>query len=88
MKGKNLWKDIRAYDASDLEQWMEQSVSSRIWFANETGRPSDGVRTLERCWADWANVTDPYLHSSLLLLRSKRGIVRSSLSLRNATQSR
>lgn len=65
MKGKNLWKDIRAYDASDLEQWMEQSVSSRIWFANETGRPSDGVRTLERCWADWANVTDPYLHSSL-----------------------
>lgn len=65
MTGKNLWKGIRAYDASDLEQWMEQSVSSRIWFANETGRPSHGVRILERCWADWANVTDPYLHSSL-----------------------
>lgn len=65
MKIKNLWKDIRAYDASDLEQWMEQSISSRIWFANETGRPSDGVRILERCWVDWANVTAPHLHPSL-----------------------
>ena len=65
MKIKNLWKDIRAYDASDLEQWMEQSISSRIWFANETGRPSDGVRILERCWDDWAKVTAPHLHPSL-----------------------
>src|ERR1043166_3744533 len=25
-KAKRLWKDVRAYDASDLEQWLEQSL--------------------------------------------------------------
>ncbi|WP_205950659.1 HigA family addiction module antitoxin [Pantoea stewartii] len=65
MKGKKLWKDIRAYDASDLEQWMEQSLAAQTWFANQTDRPSNGVRTLERCWSDWANVAAPALHPSL-----------------------
>ncbi len=65
MKGRGLWKDVRAYDASDLEQWMEQSLAAQTWFANQTDRPSDGVRTLERCWSDWANVTEPALHPSL-----------------------
>jgi len=34
MKDKKLWKDIRAYDASDLEQWIERSLAAQIWFAN------------------------------------------------------
>ena len=64
-KAKKLWKDIRAYDSSDLEQWMEQSPAAQIWFANQTDYPSNGVRTLERCWNDWANVATPPLHASL-----------------------
>jgi len=65
MKAKKLWKDVRAYDASDLEQWMEQSLAAQTWFANQTNHPAHGVRTLERCWDDWANVADPVLHPSL-----------------------
>lgn len=65
MKAKKLWKDVRAYDASDLEQWMEQSLAAQTWFANQTNRPSSGVRTLERCWNDWANVAAPPLHPAL-----------------------
>lgn len=64
MKAKNLWKDVRAYDSSDLEQWMEQSLAAQTWFANQTNSPSWGVRTLERCWDDWANVAVPALHAS------------------------
>lgn len=71
MKAKKLWKDVRAYDASDLEQWMEQSLASQTWFANQTARPSSGVRTLDRCWTDWANVTDPALHPSLFSTANK-----------------
>ncbi|MFQ2049227.1 HigA family addiction module antitoxin [Aeromonas veronii] len=67
MKEKNLWKDVRAYDSSDLEQWMEQSLAAQTWFANQAARPSDGVRTLERCWEDWASVTHPVLHPSLFI---------------------
>jgi addiction module HigA family antidote len=65
MKTKKHWKDVRAYDASDLEQWMEQSLAAQTWFANQTDRPANGVRTLEHCWDDWANGADPVLHPSL-----------------------
>lgn len=64
-KKKKLWKDVRVYDASDLEQWLEQSLAAQTWFANQTNRPSSGVRALDRCWDDWANVTIPSLHPSL-----------------------
>ena len=76
MKGKKLWKDIRAYDASDLEQWVEQSLAAQTWFANQTDRPSNGVRTLERCWSDWADVAAPALHPSLFATANEAWNVR------------
>ncbi len=64
-KAKGLWRDVRAYDASDLEQWLEQSLPAQAWFANETHTAAQHVRSLDRCWADWANVTTPALTGSL-----------------------
>jgi hypothetical protein len=39
-KAKQLWKDVRAYDASDLEQWLEQSLPAQAWFAYERHIPA------------------------------------------------
>ncbi|VVE51245.1 addiction module antidote protein, HigA family [Pandoraea iniqua] len=64
-KAMGLWKDIRAYDASDLEQWLEQSLPAQTWFANETQNPSVHVRSLDKCWADWAGVSTPPLSGAL-----------------------
>jgi addiction module HigA family antidote len=64
-RDKALWKDVRAYDSSDLEQWLEQSIAGQAWFANETHRPSTGIRCLDKCWADWADVASPPLAHSL-----------------------
>jgi hypothetical protein len=64
-KAKGLWKDVRAYDASDLEQWLEQSLPAQAWFANERHIPAQHVRSLDKCWADWANVSDPPLTGAL-----------------------
>lgn len=64
-QAKALWKDVRAYDSSDLEQWLEQSLAGQAWFANETRRPSKGIRSLDRCWADWADVAEPPLVGTL-----------------------
>ncbi|MCB1838640.1 MAG: HigA family addiction module antidote protein [Alphaproteobacteria bacterium] len=64
-KAKRKWKDVRAYDSCDLEQWMEQSIAAQTWFANETLRPSNGVRTLDKCWRDWADVASPSLDGVL-----------------------
>jgi len=64
-KSEGAWRDVRAYDSSDLEQWLEQSLPAQAWFANETRTPSNEVRSLDKCWADWANVATPPLPGSL-----------------------
>jgi addiction module HigA family antidote len=62
---KKIWKDVRAYDSSDLEQWLEQSIAGQAWFANETQRPSRDIRTLDKCWSEWSEVSDPPLSGAL-----------------------
>lgn len=64
-KAEGSWMDVRAYDSSDLEQWLEQSLPGQAWFANETGVPAKDVRSLDKCWVDWANVAIPPLPGSL-----------------------
>ncbi len=59
------WKSVRAYDASDLEQWLEQSLQAQRWLSDQMGKPSDGVFSLEERWQTWASVTDPELSKEL-----------------------
>lgn len=81
-KAKGLWKDVRAYDASDLEQWLEQSLPGQAWFANETHIPAQHVRSLDKCWADWACVSTPPLTGSLFnsAIEATKRLVHSRLS--------
>lgn len=62
-----LWRDVRAYDSSDLEQWLEQSIAAQTWFADEIGQNSQGVHSLDKCWMKWASVSNPQLPGSLFL---------------------
>ena len=55
------WKGVRAFDASDLEQWLEQAVLAQLWFAKQLNRPTSGYETLERVWHRWANASEPHL---------------------------
>lgn len=55
------WKAIRAFDASDLEQWLEQSVPAQIWLAEQIAPPVSGYETLEQAWRRWANASVPHL---------------------------
>ncbi|MGE0769429.1 MAG: HigA family addiction module antitoxin [Hyphomicrobiaceae bacterium] len=64
-KALGEWKDVRAYDASDLEQWLEHSAPAQIWLAERLGIPVSGYRSLGQCWFDWANATDPILSEEL-----------------------
>ena len=41
------WKAVRAYDASDLEHWLEASIPGQVWLAKELGMPTSGVETLD-----------------------------------------
>jgi hypothetical protein len=53
------WKDVRAFDASDLEQWLETAVAPQIWLARELELPTTGFRTIDECWDQWAACEPP-----------------------------
>jgi len=59
------WKSVRAYDASDLEQWLEQSIPAQSWLAEQMGWPDEGAHSLDEQWQRWASVTEPELSAQL-----------------------
>ncbi len=53
------WKSVRAFDASDLEQWLEESVPAQMWLAEKLAIPVTGFETLEHCWERWTSASTP-----------------------------
>ena len=53
------WAEIRAYDADDLEQWLEQSTAVALQFAEELGLRGPGVESIVRHWEDWSQQSHP-----------------------------
>ncbi len=53
------WADVRAYDADDLEQWLEQTPAVALQFAEELGLVGDGVQSLSRYWQLWSQQCSP-----------------------------
>jgi hypothetical protein len=41
--GLGNWKEVRAYDADDMEQWLEQAPATAVWFAHLLGSRPGGV---------------------------------------------
>lgn len=67
-KGKNAsgdWKAVRAFDASDLEQWLEQSIPAQMWLAEQIGLQVSGFETLDQCWWRWEEASDPKMTPAL-----------------------
>ena len=58
--GVGVWKEVRAYDASDLEQWLEGSVCAQLWLAEKLNTiPVDGLETLDKFWQRWSDASYP-----------------------------
>lgn len=60
-RSANDWSDVRAYDASSLEQWLETSATSQVWLAEELGRPSKGIVTVSEFWESWSKAVKPQI---------------------------
>ena len=59
------WKAVRALDASDLEQWLEETTAPRIWLARELDIPTKGFETLDHFWERWAAASDPPMSAQI-----------------------
>ena len=60
-KAEGKWRDVRAFDSSDLEQWLEQSIPAQAWFGSLRGLRMGGVKSLNQCWEEWRAVCEPVL---------------------------
>src|ERR1041384_674779 len=61
-KKKNVtsaWRAVRAIDASDLEQWLEESVPGQMWLAEKLLLPVKGFETLDHFWHRWSTASEP-----------------------------
>jgi len=53
------WKAVRAFDASDIEQWLEEALPVQVWLAEQLGMPVTGFKTLEQHRQEWKNASEP-----------------------------
>ena len=54
------WKAVRAFDASDLEQWLEESISAQMWLAEQLNMPEiSEFETLKQSWRRWKEASEP-----------------------------
>ena len=59
------WKAVRVFDASDLEQWLEESIPAQMWLAEQLTLPVSGFETLDECWRRWEEASDPKMTPAL-----------------------
>lgn len=67
MAGKALWRDVRAYDADDLEDWLEQTPAVAIEFLESLGMGGPGVESLGLYWKSWTEQSSPAISMSAIL---------------------
>ena len=65
MAARRQWKDVRAFDAIDLEEWLEASITGQMWMAERLDIPTEGFETLEQVWARWADASKPRITAKI-----------------------
>jgi hypothetical protein len=65
--GEGIWREVRAYDADDLETWLELAPAVHIWLSTLLGKYPKGVTDLETFWTDWSEATKPPMSAELIL---------------------
>lgn len=66
------WAEVRAYDADELELWLEQETAVQLWFAELLGKPVQSMKSVERYWSDWnRDVTPEISQDAVLASRQK-----------------
>ncbi|HEY7326646.1 MAG TPA: helix-turn-helix transcriptional regulator [Gemmataceae bacterium] len=69
-----VWKEVRAYDSADLEEWLELAPVVDLWFATLRGQRQPGVTNLDEHWAGLVALSSPALTPKVFLTSREKGI--------------
>jgi hypothetical protein len=82
-QAEGVWREVRAYDADDVEEWLEQAPAVHIWLSIILGKHPEGATDISHYWDDWSEVTDPRLSAELLISGRQNETERVLTWLRN-----
>lgn len=66
-QGKGEWREVRAYDADDLEMWLELAPAVHVWLSILIGKQPEDADDLETFWDDWSKITQPAMTPEFVL---------------------
>jgi len=66
-RSQGRWKDVRAYDADSLEQWLEMAPAVHVWLSIRLGKHPEGAEDIDSFWEAWSAATQPETSSGLIL---------------------
>lgn len=76
-KADKVWKDVRVYDARDLEEWLEEAPVTAATFAKRIfGKYPLGVEPLEDFWNGWI-ISPQYTFNSSIILAGREKEIES-----------
>ncbi|NJO80300.1 MAG: hypothetical protein HC827_18510 [Cyanobacteria bacterium RM1_2_2] len=73
---EGIWAEVRAYDAVNLEQWLERAPNAHNWFARLLGKWTEDAQDLESFWEHWSGATEPALIPQLYLAGREQAVER------------
>ncbi|MDQ3703948.1 MAG: hypothetical protein M3437_01780 [Chloroflexota bacterium] len=62
---EGVWRDVRAYDADDLQQWLELAPAVHVWLSTLTGKHVHSAEDITNVWTEWSEATTPVLSTEL-----------------------
>lgn len=73
-KSEGIWADVRAYDADDLEQWLELAPAVHAWLAKLIGKWQEEAQDISSFWDEWKNSTSPAMSTQLHLVGREKEV--------------
>ena len=64
-----FWKDIKIFDADNIEAWIENDYATRAWLCDIWEQPFDDIYNFEKKWQDWIKSTIIPLDENIILAR-------------------
>jgi len=69
-RGEGAWATVEAFDAIDLETWLEEAPATARWLGEKLGVAWPGLKTPHEWWNSWATASVQPL--SIKLVSSRR----------------
>lgn len=72
------WLDVRAYDADDIEAFLEIAPAVHIWASILIGTRPEGAIDIDNYWNEWISITRPQTTPALVIAGRQEAIYKIS----------